>query len=163
MRKFKQDYIKLAEQLESTNQELQAVKTELGDIKAESQQVNQKMESLEHQNQQNIDAVKTEIENGSIVAKKAVMLRGVDDKHWIGFYRLDAVNHHCLGVWKSRNKTWHDDIRVKASFFLRARDSKHWMGCIGSRNSYDVFQVWKSDNSWQSSVRVRAARHIYKG
>ncbi|MDJ0795799.1 MAG: hypothetical protein QNJ51_03005 [Calothrix sp. MO_167.B12] len=163
LRKFKQNYVQLAEKLESTTQELQAVKAELENIKTNSQQTNKQIEEVEHQNQQNIDAVKTGIENGSIVAQKAVMLRGVDNEHWMGFCKLDAVNHHCLRVWKSSDNTWHDDIRVKASFFLRARDNHHWMGCVGEHHSYDVFRVWKSDNSWQSSIRVRAARHIYKG
>ena len=68
-----------------------------------------------------IGLLKTGIENGSIIAQKALMLRGKDDYHWMKFKKLDSVNHHCFQVWKSDDNTWHNDIRVKASTFLRAK------------------------------------------
>ncbi|HEY9780967.1 MAG TPA: hypothetical protein V6D09_12620 [Leptolyngbyaceae cyanobacterium] len=107
-----------------------------------------------------IESMKVGIENGSIVAQKALMLRGKDDEHWMIFSRLDSVNHHCFQIWRNDN-TWHDDIRVKAATFLRARDEYHWMGFryVDNKN-YDVYSVWKWDNTWQSTVRVRAARHL---
>ncbi|MDJ0736876.1 MAG: hypothetical protein QNJ47_22885 [Nostocaceae cyanobacterium] len=138
LRELKKHYAELEEQLKSTTQELQTVKAELENIKVYSQQIKE-------QTQQNIDAVKNGIENGSIVVQKAVMLRGVDDEHWMGFYKLDAVNHHCLRVWRSSDNTWHDDIRVKASFFLRARNSYNWMVCTGVYQGSDVFRVWNLD------------------
>ncbi|MBD1838298.1 hypothetical protein H6F78_08390 [Coleofasciculus sp. FACHB-64] len=71
-----------------------------------------------------------------------------------------AINHHCFQVWKVDDKTWHNDIRVKAATFLRARDDKHWMGChrVDSRNN-DVFDIWK-DQRWHSTSRVQVATRL---
>ncbi len=86
------------------------------------------------------------------------MLKGKDEKHWIGFQQLDSANHHCLGVWRTDN-TWHDDIRVKASLFLQARDDKHWMRFrYFTDGKYDTFWVWSVNDNWHHTVRVGIAK-----
>lgn len=68
-----------------------------------------------------IEAVKSGIENGSIVAQKALMLRARDDNHWMRFkYVKEAKNveYDTFLVWKGDN-TWQHTVRVGAADKLR--------------------------------------------
>lgn len=110
-----------------------------------------------------IKSVKSGIENGEIVAQKALMLRGKDDLHWMNFHMVDSVNHHWFQIWRSDN-TWHDNIRIKAARFLRARDDTHWMGFNYTKEArsveYDNFLVREGENIWNHTVRVGAAERL---
>ena len=132
-------------EIKTLKDELQAIKAELV-TKAELQATNERFENSVKQAEKiaeyahkesktsqdtvnaafaEIKSVKAGIENGSIVAQKALMLQGKDDNHWMRFCKLDSINHHCFQVWKVDDNTWHNDIRVKVATFLRARDDKH--------------------------------------
>ena len=54
-----------------------------------------------------IESVKAGIEDGTIIAHKALMLQGKDDQHWMRFRELDSIYNHCFQVWKSKDDTWH--------------------------------------------------------
>ncbi|MEC4818580.1 MAG: hypothetical protein SAK29_35705 [Scytonema sp. PMC 1069.18] len=100
-----------------------------------------------------IESVKTGIENGSIVARKAIMLQGKDEQHWMKFFKLDSVNHHCFQIWRNDN-TWHDTICIKAALCLQARNDKHWLKFQYLKDEkYDIFQVWKYDDTWSKFKR----------
>lgn len=107
-------------EFQNTKAELQATQTELQSTKAELQATNERLESLVTETNKKSDftiseaqaaqntalkalsetkAIKAGIENGSIVAHKALMLRGKDDNHWMKFCTVDAVNHHWFQIW----------------------------------------------------------------
>ncbi|MGA9380591.1 MAG: hypothetical protein WBV73_17645 [Phormidium sp.] len=169
---------KLQAENASLKSELRSAQAEIQNLKAELQATNERLENLVTKSKKTTDSVKkaqetadsaiseigllkTGIENGSIIAQKALMLRGKDDYHWMKFKKLDSVNHHCFQVWKSDDNTWHNDIRVKASTFLRARDDNHWMGFRRiDHKGNDVFDIWKVDNTWHSNVRVEVATKL---
>lgn len=100
--------------LQKTKAELQATNERLEILATESQKTAE-IAVLEAKNAQNIantawskiETVKTEIENGSIIAQKAAMLRGKDNQNWMRFYKIDSVYNHCFQVWKSDDETWH--------------------------------------------------------
>ncbi|BAY08708.1 hypothetical protein [Calothrix sp. NIES-2098] len=151
------------QELAATQAELKATKEELENTKVELHKTKQEIEDslIKTQNQTDsaiakIKSVKAGIEDGSIIAQKALMLRGKDDRNWIRFRELDSVNHHCLQVWRI-DDTWHDDIRVKAASLLQARDDKHWMRFKYVKDGNDTYQVWHV-GKWYHSVRVGVAR-----
>ena len=81
-------YEKAIEELRSTQEELQRelelikdIQAENSSLKAELKNTKQRLEELENNIEQKIQQVQDGIKNGSIVAKKAVMLRARDDKH----------------------------------------------------------------------------------
>ncbi|MBD1929970.1 hypothetical protein H6F74_27635 [Trichocoleus sp. FACHB-90] len=157
----------LKAELKATKAELQANNENLENIVAKSQKAAKSVHSKTNAAQDTANAafaeiksVKVGIENGEIVAQKALMLQGMDDNHWMRFCKLDSINHHCFQVWKADDNTWHNDIRVKAATFLRARDDNHWMGChrVDSRNN-DVFDIWR-DQRWHSTSRVQVATRL---
>jgi chromosome segregation ATPase len=115
-------------QLQNTKEELQETKQRLEKLEnrvAEAQKTadSAHSEAMTAQDTGNTarsetESVKAGIENGSIVAHKAVMLQGKDDQHWMRFCKVDSVNHHCFQVWRSDN-TWHHTVRVGAAKKLR--------------------------------------------
>jgi len=174
----------LRSELEATKAELQATKTKQEATQAEMQNKNEGFDNLLKEAQEKaesalvktkntqdsvntarteIESVKFGIETGSIVAQKALMLRGKDDNHWMRFSsKLDDVNHHYLKIWITDN-TWHDDIRVKAATLLRASDDNHWMRFqYLKKDYYHTFLIWKSDNTWHHAARVGAADKLVR-
>jgi hypothetical protein len=139
---------------------LKNLKQEVKNLRKESEQTQQKLESLDTKTDQKIKDIKKGIESGSIVAQKALMLKGKDNEHWIKFRKLDGANHHCLQVWRNDN-TWHDDIKVKSAIFLQASDDKHWMRYkYLTDGKYHTFYIWHVDDTWHHCVRVGAAKKI---
>jgi seryl-tRNA synthetase len=172
IRELKSDYANLKGELKATKQELEATQTELKVIKleleatkADFKNTKQFTEDLLVKTQDKANSaisevtnVKAGIENGSIVAQKALMLRGKDEENWIRFRQLDSVNHHCLQVWQT-DDTWHDDIRVKAASLLQARDDQHWMRFKYVRDGkYDTYHIWQRGGIWHHTVRVGVAK-----
>ncbi|MBD1835788.1 hypothetical protein H6F61_24680 [Cyanobacteria bacterium FACHB-472] len=181
LRELQVSHSNLKAELQAAQAEIQTLKAELKATKAEFKANNEHLENIVAESQKaaksvhsetktaqdtanaafaEIKSVKAGIENGEIVAQKALMLQGKDDNHWMRFCKLDSINHHCFQVWKGDGNTWHNDIRVKAATFLRARDDNHWMGChrVDSRNN-DVFDIWK-DQRWHSTSRVQVATRL---
>jgi len=54
------------------------------------------------------------IENGSIIAQKAIMLRTRDNSHWLRWRTVDNKNHDVLELWRTDDK-WFSTIRVQAA------------------------------------------------
>ncbi len=147
-RQHVENYTNIKAELEATKQELQETKAELQKTRQHVENLVTKAQVKADSAVLKIESVQAGIETGSIVAQKALMLQGKDDKHWMRFHNLDGVNHHCFQVWRSDNNTWHDDIRVKAAFFLQATDDKHWLRFKYLKDGYSTFRVWKGDNTW---------------
>jgi chromosome segregation ATPase len=112
---------RLEQELENAKTEIEKLKAELHHTQRQLQESQQRWESQATQSKETanlltakIESVKTEIENGSIIAKKALMLQGRDIHHWMRFYKLDGVKHHCFQIWKGDN-TWDSTIRVHAA------------------------------------------------
>lgn len=67
-----------------------------------------------------IGSLQQGIQNGSIIAQKAVvsqkalMLRARNDNHWLRCNGTDSTNHDCFGLWTTDNK-WFNLIRVGAT------------------------------------------------
>ena len=146
LREIKANYTNLKAELEATKQELQETKAELQKTRRDVENLVTKAQAKADSAVWKIESVQAGIETGSIVAQKALMLQGKDDKHWMRFHNLDGVNHHCFQVWRSDN-TWHDDIRVKAAFFLQA-DDEHWLRFEYLKKGYSRLLLWKGDNTW---------------
>lgn len=130
-------------ELQNTQVELQAVKAEcqntqaeLHDTKVELKTTNQGLESLvervhkrvdsavsEANTAQNmaskaiaeIEAVKAGIENGNIVAQKALMLRGEDSDHWMKFHYLKNKYYRTFSIWNSGKNSWSKAVRVNVA------------------------------------------------
>ncbi|MBD2088011.1 GUN4 domain-containing protein [Trichocoleus sp. ST-U3] len=128
---FQTEIQTLKSEIQNSKQALEATKAELQATKAELQNTNKRFDNLAKEvtkaqtiaeyayvksneaettaNRANseIESVKANIENGTIIAHKAIMLQGKDDQHWMRFCKLDSVNNHCFQVWKSNDDTWH--------------------------------------------------------
>jgi len=143
-------------ELDTTKVELKATQKELDTTKVQLKETQRKADSAISK----IESVKSGIENGSIVAQKALMIRGKNEQYWIRFCSLDSVNHHWLQVWKT-DDTWHDDIRVKATSLLQARDDQHWMRFNYLKDGkYDTYHVWQRGNIWHHTIRVETAKRL---
>ncbi len=119
--------------------ELQATKAELQDTKAELQATNERLENLvteakktassacseakvaqdtANTTRSEIRFLKDGIKNGAIVAQKALMLRGRDEKHWIRFKYIKQVKgnkYDTFLIGKNDDNTWHHVVRVEAA------------------------------------------------
>lgn len=157
LKSTKQELEATQAELKSTKQELEATKADLKNTKQDIEDSVKKTQKQADSAISKISSLKDGIENGSIVAQKALMLRGKDDRNWIRFRQLDSVNHHCLQVWRI-DDTWHDDIRVKAASLLQARDDKHWMRFQYMKDDYHTYCVWQRGDIWHHTVRVGAAK-----
>ncbi|MFB2921139.1 GUN4 domain-containing protein [Aerosakkonema funiforme] len=114
-------------ELEATKAELQATKEKIEVTTAEMQASNERLENMVTESKKiansaasdannaketanrvgdEIKSIKSEIENGSIVAQKALTLKGKDSQNWLKFHKVDTYGYHCFQVWKSDN-TWH--------------------------------------------------------
>ena len=132
-------YERAIEELKSTREELQTeleavrelkashetLKAELEATKAELQDTKQRLEKLASKAQatadsaaSKIESVKAGIENGSIVAQKALMLKARDDKHWMRFKYLKDDKYDTFLVWKE-NDIWYHTVRVGGADKLR--------------------------------------------
>ncbi|WP_414621692.1 hypothetical protein [Calothrix sp. CCY 0018] len=118
-------YEKAIEELRSTQEELQKeleiikeIQAENFSLKAELKNTKQRLEELENNTEQKIQQVKDGIKNGSIVAKKAVMLRARDDKHWMEFKYLKSGKYDTFLV-HTTDDTWYHSVRVGAADKLR--------------------------------------------
>ncbi|MFB2971480.1 hypothetical protein ACE1CD_21140 [Aerosakkonema sp. BLCC-F183] len=165
----KQEIQNLQSQFQACQKELQETKAELEATKLEFQDADKQHEiriteaketadiALSEAKAANskVESVKTEIENGTIVAQKALMLRGRNENYWMRFHSVDSVNHDVFQIWKI-DDTWYDTIRVKAAKLLRARDDKHWMKFyrVDGKNR-DVFAMWRSDKTWHDNIQLK--------
>ena len=114
-------------ELEDTKAELEAIKEKFEVTTAELQASNDRLEKMVTESKKiansaasesnnakekanrvadEIKTIKSEIENGSIVAQKALTLKGKDSQHWLKFHKVDTYGYHCFQVWNSDN-TWH--------------------------------------------------------
>ena len=87
-----------------------------------------------------LSSLQSGIQDGSIIAAKAVMLRARNDDHWMRFNTLDASNHDVFMLWRTDN-TFHPTIRVQASDKLLARNDAHWMRYKGTNASNQGYQL----------------------
>ncbi|QLE53444.1 hypothetical protein FD724_36660 (plasmid) [Nostoc sp. C057] len=62
-----------------------------------------------------IESLQSGIQDGSIIAAKAVMLRARDDNHWMRHKGLDAENQDCYGLWRQGDDKWFNLIQVAAT------------------------------------------------
>ena len=142
IRTFQAAHKTLVAELQTAQKEIQTLKAELQGTKAELQTSSKHLEEylsqikkiavaadIEAKAAQNsvktacseIKAIQVGIENGSIVAQKALMLRARDDNHWMRFkYVKEArnVEYDTFLVWKG-DDTWQHTIRVGAADKLR--------------------------------------------
>lgn len=141
--------------LEATKTELQATDKQHEDKITEAKEIADIAYSEAKAADSKVESVKNEIENGTIVAQKALMLRGRDENYWMRFHSVDSVNHDIFQIWKI-DDTWYDTIRVKAAKLLRARDDKHWMKfCRVDSKNRDVFAMWRSDKTWHINIQLK--------
>ncbi|MBD1934620.1 MULTISPECIES: GUN4 domain-containing protein [Cyanophyceae] len=125
---FQTEIQDLKSEIQNYQRQLETTKVELKSTKTELQTTNERFENLVTETQKiaeyayvksneaettansansEIESVKAGIEDGTIIAHKALMLQGKDDQHWMRFRELDSVNNHCFQVWKSNDDTWH--------------------------------------------------------
>lgn len=61
-----------------------------------------------------LSSLQSGIQDGSIIAAKAVMLRARNDDHWMRHKGVDKENQDCFGLWRTDN-TWFNLIQVAAT------------------------------------------------
>lgn len=61
-----------------------------------------------------LNSLQSGIQDGSIIAAKAVMLRARDDNHWMRHKGIDSQNQDCYGLWRTDDK-WFNLIQVAAT------------------------------------------------
>ena len=90
-------------ELQSLQAELQATKEYLTTAQQTAAQACTEIESLQ-----------SGIKNGTIVAQKALMLRGRDDNHWMKFNFVDK-GIDVFELWTSHDNQWHNAIKIGRS------------------------------------------------
>ncbi len=95
-----------------------SLKAELKSTQKELQNTKQRLEELENNTEQKIQDVQNGIADGSIVAKKAIMLRARDDEHWMQFKYLKNEKYDTFLV-RNGDGTWYHSVRVGAADKLR--------------------------------------------
>ncbi|MGB7416776.1 MAG: hypothetical protein WA902_21445 [Thermosynechococcaceae cyanobacterium] len=101
-------------------------------------------------------SLRSDVQNGSVVAQKALMLQARDSNHWMRFHKVDASNHDLFELWRTDN-TWHPTIRVQASDKLLARNDSHWMRHKGvDKNNHDCYGLWVIPGNWHNLIQVGA-------
>jgi soluble cytochrome b562 len=96
------------------------------------------------------------IRTGGIIAQKAEMLLGRDNRHWMRWHHVDPANHDVFMLWRVDN-TWHPTIRVTAADRLLARDELHWMRHKGvDAQNQDCYGLWRRDGAWFNLIQVAA-------
>ena len=107
-----------------------------------------------------ISSLQTGIQDGSVVALKASMLKARDDNHWLRFNRVDPSNHDVFMLWRNDN-TFHPTIRVQASDQLLARNDSHWMKCKGvDAENQDCYGLLRFDGDWFNLIQVAAIGNL---
>ena len=61
-----------------------------------------------------LSSLQSGIQDGSIIAAKAVMLRARNDSHWMRHKGVDTQNQDCYGLWRTDDK-WFNLIQVAAT------------------------------------------------
>jgi hypothetical protein len=61
-----------------------------------------------------VNSLQSGIQDGSIIAAKAVMLKARDNNHWMKHKGVDSENQDCYGLWRGDN-TWYNLIQVAAT------------------------------------------------
>jgi hypothetical protein len=118
------------QELDTKIAQFEAKSAQLDDLSAAVQKAQQTAEAAQNSanNAQNtgnqaisaIGSLQQGIQNGSIIAQKAVvsqkalMLRARNDNHWLRCNGTDSANHDCFGLWTTDNK-WYNLIRVGAT------------------------------------------------
>jgi methyl-accepting chemotaxis protein len=101
-----------------------------------------------------ISSLQSGIQDGSVVALKASMLRARDDNHWMRFNTVDASNHDVFMLWRTDN-TFHPTIRVQASDKLLARNDSHWMRYkLTNASNQECYGLWVINGQWHNLIQV---------
>ncbi|MCC5633622.1 hypothetical protein LC613_40000 [Nostoc sphaeroides CHAB 2801] len=80
----------------------------------------QQSQDISCETQKALNAFKEQLENGMVIVQKSLMLQGKDDNHWMRFYKLDSINHHCFQIWTNDNTLVSQSGRSVLNF-LRAK------------------------------------------
>lgn len=102
-----------------------------------------------------VDSLRSDIQNGSTVAKKALMLRARDNNHWLRFRRVDPSNHDVFELWSMQDDQWFSTIRVQAADVLLARSEEYWMKHKGLSGNFDCYGLWRPNKGhWFNFIQV---------
>lgn len=140
------EFLAKSSQIDNINTDLKKTKDELATTK----------QALESQIASSVSALRNDVETGSVIAHKAVMLQARDRNHWLRFHRVDATNHDLFELWRTDGE-WFATIRVQAADRLLARDEAHWMrhkGVDGANQ--DCYGLLRSDGTWFNLIQVAA-------
>ncbi|MFN9869216.1 MAG: hypothetical protein ACK568_19615, partial [Pseudanabaena sp.] len=144
------EFLTKSSEIDSINTELKKTKDELVATK----------QALESQILSSISTLRNDVETGSVVAQRAVMLQARDRNHWLRFHRVDATNHDLFELWRT-DGNWFPTIRVQASDKLLARDEGHWMRHKGvDAANQDCYGLLRSDGVWFNLIQVAATGNL---
>jgi peptidoglycan hydrolase CwlO-like protein len=93
----------------------QARLKELDDLSSRLDSVSMRVDASKAESElaaRKIDDLKSQLINGTIVARKAEMLQGRDANHWMRFKNVDPRGFDVFSLWRSSDGSWWNVIRV---------------------------------------------------
>ncbi len=107
-----------------------------------------------------VSSLQSGIQNGSVVAQRALMLRARDDNHWLRFNKVDKSGNDVFRLWRIDDQ-WFSTIRVQAADQLLARNDEHWMKHKGvDSEGHDCYGLCRRDNQWFNKIQVAATGNL---
>lgn len=111
-------------QLEDEIESFRSKSTQLDDLSTAVQKAQQTADAAQSaainaQNTANsslsgLSSLQSGIQDGSVIAAKAVMLRARNDNHWMRHKGVDSQNQDCYGLWRTDDR-WFNLIQVAAT------------------------------------------------
>jgi hypothetical protein len=129
---------KLTEKLEVLQRELQEKTTQLDSLNREVETTKNKLQETRRELESTRISLTSTSNNAQNAQRTADIARS-------------EVNSLRVGIESG-------SIIAQKALMLRARDDNHWMRCrMVDVANHDVFELWRSDGQWFSTVRVESA------
>lgn len=100
--------------LQEKLKELEKLKSQITDLQNQLSSVSNTVNSVSstaNQAVSKVDSLQSGIQNGSVIAQKALMLKARDDNHWMRHKGVDSQNFDSYGLWRNDDK-WFNLIKV---------------------------------------------------
>lgn len=99
--------------------EIQALREELAKTSAELSLAIEQARSTANAAQGTVDSLRSDIQNGGIIAQRALMLRGRNDDHWMRFREITKTGLDYFMMYRTTDGAWFDQIKVPYSAAFR--------------------------------------------
>jgi hypothetical protein len=92
--------------------------------------------------QRHLVELRAGIENGSIIAQKALMLQARDYSHWMRWKEVDSQNREIFEMWRADTNTWTPRITTNSTQTIAYSEPFSW-----STSDNTPVKMWHSSRS----------------